>query len=142
MRNKNRKFCLKNRYLFLFFAAAVFIVYSNTLKLPFVFDDRVHLQENPHIRLTELNFEDIVAAGFKSPNPNRPIANISFALNYYFHRDNVIGYHYTNSSKTMIIAEQADQRGGLAFIISAEACPRKSGEPGSGYMTIRFCYSL
>ncbi|GAH61067.1 unnamed protein product, partial [marine sediment metagenome] len=80
----------------LVFVALGFFIYSNTLKSPFFLDDRAHIQENPHIRLTELGLKDIIAAGFKSPTSTRPIANISFALNYYFHRYNVIGYHCTN----------------------------------------------
>ncbi|MHC4460106.1 MAG: DUF6056 family protein [Planctomycetota bacterium] len=73
-----------------------FLIYSNTLKSPFILDDQPNIQDNHHVRLTELALKDIIAAGFKSPNPNRPIANISFALNYYFHQDSLIGYHCTN----------------------------------------------
>lgn len=73
-----------------------FFTYSNTLKSPFFFDDQAHIQKNPHIRLTRLDLKGIVRAGFKSPLPQRPVANISFALNYYLHRYNVIGYHCTN----------------------------------------------
>jgi len=38
----------------------------------------------------------IAGAGFKSPSANRPVANISFALNYYFHKDNPLFYHLVN----------------------------------------------
>lgn len=31
-----------------------------------------------------------------SPLPTRPVANISFALNYYFHRYQLLGYHLAN----------------------------------------------
>jgi tetratricopeptide (TPR) repeat protein len=80
----------------LVFVILGFLIYSNTLKSPFVFDDRSIIEDNHHIRLTELTLKDIIAAGFKSYHHHRPVANISFALNYYFHRYNVIGYHYTN----------------------------------------------
>jgi tetratricopeptide (TPR) repeat protein len=81
--------------LLLFVILGLFI-YSNTLKSPFVFDDGHNIRQNRHIRLTELALKDIVTAGFKSPSSNRPIANITFALNYYFHQYNLIGYHCTN----------------------------------------------
>ena len=88
---------------FVFFAAApilfaglAFLIYSNTFDAPFVFDDHLHIPDNRHIRLTELNFEDIIAAGVKSHAKHRPVANISFALNYYFHQYDVAGYHLTN----------------------------------------------
>ena len=72
-------------------------IYSNTLKVPFIFDD-VHIYENPHIRITTLS--DIGKAGFNSSSFKtsslRPVAYISFALNYYFHQYNLVGYHVVN----------------------------------------------
>jgi tetratricopeptide (TPR) repeat protein len=73
-----------------------FLIYSNTLNVPFHFDDQLIIQQNPHVRLSSLSFKDIWAAGVKSYASNRPIANISFALNYYFHQYNVVGYHVIN----------------------------------------------
>ena len=35
-------------------------------------------------------------AAFESPVPSRPVANISFALNYYFHQYDLMGYHVIN----------------------------------------------
>lgn len=74
----------------------VFIVYSGSIKGPFVFDDVINIQDNPQIRLTELTLNGIIRAGFESPCPHRPMANISFALNYYFNNYNVVGYHIVN----------------------------------------------
>ncbi len=73
-----------------------FCLYSNTFRAPFAFDDTVNIEENPYLFLTRLDVKDIIAASFSGPNPHRPIANISFALNYYFHEHNVFGYHLTN----------------------------------------------
>ncbi len=82
--------------LLLFMAILVFSVYSNTLGSPFTFDDTNQINENKHIRLNQLNLDGIVKAGFKSPLAKRPVANISFAMNYYFHQYNVMGYHLFN----------------------------------------------
>jgi hypothetical protein len=79
-----------------FMATVVFCIYSNILQSPFVLDDLSNIEHNSYIRLTRLNFEEIKQAGFASPLPNRPVAYISFALNYYFHRLNVAGYHVLN----------------------------------------------
>ena len=79
-----------------FLAILVFFIYSNTLGGPFILDDKRNIQDNSHIRLTRLTLEGIIRAGFESPSSNRPVANISFALNYYFHRYNVVGYHLVN----------------------------------------------
>ena len=71
-------------------------IYSNTLKGPFVFDDHGNVYDNPFIiRVTELDLQKLYDAGIKSCCP-RPVANISFALNYYFGRYDVTGYHVVN----------------------------------------------
>jgi Flp pilus assembly protein TadD len=79
-----------------FLAVLVFGIYANTLDGPFIFDDSPNIRDNPHIRLKTLTLEGIKRAGFENPSPNRPVANVSFALNYYFHRYNVVGYHMVN----------------------------------------------
>ena len=42
------------------------IIYSNTFNCAFVFDDQQNITENSFIRLTELSFEKLSAAAFKS----------------------------------------------------------------------------
>jgi tetratricopeptide (TPR) repeat protein len=59
-------------------------------------DDYPNILENSHIRLANPTFQNLIQAGFKSPSSSRPVANISFALNFYFHRYHVMGYHLTN----------------------------------------------
>jgi tetratricopeptide (TPR) repeat protein len=81
--------------VFSFLAITVFVIYSNTLQSPFVFDDVRNILNNPHIRLTERPWESIIEAGLEGPT-DRPVAKISFALNYYFHRYEVAGYHLVN----------------------------------------------
>jgi cytochrome c-type biogenesis protein CcmH/NrfG len=71
-------------------------IYTNSIKGPFVFDDIASIQDNPHIRLTKLTLDGIIRPGFESPCSRRPLANISFALNYYFNNYNVAGYHIVN----------------------------------------------
>ena len=80
----------------LFLAVLVFLVYSNTLETPFVFDDVASIQNNTHIRLTRLSLGGIAEAGFESGSKQRPVSYITFALNYYFHRYDVRGYHVVN----------------------------------------------
>jgi tetratricopeptide (TPR) repeat protein len=83
--------------LILFFLAFIaFSIYSNTLGTPFIFDDVVNIQNNTHIRLTSLTLGGITEAGFESGSKQRPVPYITFALNYYFHRYAVGGYHVVN----------------------------------------------
>ena len=43
------------------------VAYSNTLDVPFVFDDRQNVQQNPHIRLTSLRWDGLLRAALESP---------------------------------------------------------------------------
>ncbi|MGD9174418.1 MAG: tetratricopeptide repeat protein, partial [Desulfobacterales bacterium] len=86
----------KEHLLFMLAALIVVVIYANTLTGPFVFDDRPHIVENPYIRLTGLSFDDLKEVIQKSRYPNRPVANMSLALNYYANGYNVVGYHAVN----------------------------------------------
>ena len=82
--------------MWLCLALFVFLIYSNTLESPFVFDDPHVIQDNPYIRLTNLTYKELKSAAFDGPSSNRPVVKLSFALNYYFHEDKVLGYHLVN----------------------------------------------
>jgi len=71
-------------------------LYSNTLDVPFYFDDIQNIEKNAHIRLDRLTLEGLSGAAFKSYASRRPVANISFALNYYLHGYDLAGYHAVN----------------------------------------------
>ncbi len=77
-------------------AIVVILAYADTLTAPFIFDDLNNIQDNPHIRIPNLSIENLLWAGFHSPEDRRPVANISFALNYYVHGYNPVGYHVVN----------------------------------------------
>jgi tetratricopeptide (TPR) repeat protein len=74
----------------------VFLIYSSNLEGPFVLDDGRNITDNPAIRLTRLSWSGLMDAATKSPLQNRPLAYISFALNYFFHSYRTAGYHLTN----------------------------------------------
>lgn len=71
-------------------------VYSNTLDVPYVFDDVRHIAQNKHIRVDHLDLSSLYSAAVNSPSSSRPVANLSFALNYYVGGDEVGGYHLAN----------------------------------------------
>ncbi|MBW1672238.1 MAG: tetratricopeptide repeat protein, partial [Deltaproteobacteria bacterium] len=49
------------------------------------------------MRITDFGFNEIRKAAFGKHSPqNRPVGNITFALNYYFHQYSVKGYHIIN----------------------------------------------
>jgi len=82
--------------LLLLLAMFIFVIYSGSIKGPFVFDDTSNIRDNAKIRLTKLTFDGIFKAGFESPCRHRPVANISFALNYFVNRYDLAGYHFVN----------------------------------------------
>lgn len=86
----------RNGLCFVLLALLVFLLYSNTLDGTFVFDTEKIIQYNPAIRLTELSLDSLGRAGFQSPISDRPVATISFGLNYFFNEYNVGGYRLVN----------------------------------------------
>ena len=74
-----------------------FIIYANSFDTPFMFDDIPRIEDNPQIHVRELNFKNLVNAAFSEKAArSRPVGNISFALNYYFHQSDLKIYHITN----------------------------------------------
>src|SRR5262249_27972579 len=77
-------------------ALVVVGIYSNTLHVPYVFDDHSTIRNNPAIQLTAFTLKDITKAGSGAYSTRRPVAYMSFALNYYVHQYHVTGYHVLN----------------------------------------------
>jgi len=98
--NKNRTApdgALKYETLLLALAAVVVIfIYAGSLTAPFVFDDLSNIRDNPNIRMPQINLHNLAWSALHSPEKHRPVANISFALNYYFNGYNVVGYRVVN----------------------------------------------
>jgi len=70
------------------------LIYGNTINAPFVFDDLFNITKNPHIRIRDLSLSSL-AEILQTPG-YRPVANFSFALNYYLHGYHPAGYHIVN----------------------------------------------
>jgi len=73
----------------LLIVAFTMLAYSNTLYVPFLFDDIREIAGDPALRNLSL-FADPSMLG------TRYIARLSFALNYALHGLNVVGYHVVN----------------------------------------------
>jgi tetratricopeptide (TPR) repeat protein len=72
------------------------IIYAESLGHPFYFDDTSNITENPHIRLEEFNLvglKRVISGGHLT---SRPVANLSFALNYLFGGYNPTLYRLVN----------------------------------------------
>jgi len=82
--------------IILAFLCLGFLLYSNTLHSPFLFDDWPNILDNSRIRMAELTWESFVNVFRFSEISSVPLPTLSFAINYYFGHYNVAGYHIVN----------------------------------------------
>ncbi|HOW58751.1 MAG TPA: tetratricopeptide repeat protein [Candidatus Omnitrophota bacterium] len=75
------------------------LLYSNTLKAPFVFDDEKFIQTNRAIQSLQSH-----TLWNNVEYRKRFISFFSFALNYYFHGFDVVGYHVVNLTIHLLTA--------------------------------------
>ena len=79
----------------------ILVVYSNTFHASWHLDDEPNILHRKEIHLTKLNWPQIKKTFFKQLDDTerrllRPAACLSLALNYYFGKENVFGYHLVN----------------------------------------------
>ena len=90
----------RNIFVFLAISIMVFSIYSNAFYASWHFDDEPNILNNTSLHLTELNLENIQKtfspSWDKGSRLYRPMACLSFALNYYFGETEVFGYHLVN----------------------------------------------
>src|SRR4051794_14621805 len=79
--------------------AAVAAAYSNSLHVPFLFDDTRAIVENRTLRQLPLVWPVLLyPPGYGSTVHGRPVLNLSFAVNYAAGGLDVVGYHLVNIS--------------------------------------------
>ena len=74
-----------------------FVAYSNTFHVPFQFDDRPNILNNPNVQIKVFNWERLeqfVKNTYKVSI--RVFSYFTLALNYYFGEFDVFGYHLVN----------------------------------------------
>jgi tetratricopeptide (TPR) repeat protein len=76
-------------------AAIVFLAYGSNLDGAFIFDDS-RIENNPALHITDISLDSLSRAALESSPKTRPVAHLSFALNYYFHGFDTRGYHLVN----------------------------------------------
>ena len=89
-------------------AILIVSIYSNSFHCSWHFDDIPNIVENPRLHMENIDWESFKKALFSDRNnphfPYRPVACLSFALNYYFGKLNVFGYHVVNLGIHLITA--------------------------------------
>lgn len=88
------------QYAFAFMALFVFllVIYANSFQGAFQFDDKINIVENKNIFLESLDWTQIKGTfyGVDGRHINRPLAFLTFGLNFYIHKLDVFGYHVIN----------------------------------------------
>jgi len=78
--------------------------YGPGFRSPFHLDDYQSIVGNPYVAVESLSLNSLSRAAFQDFRQNRPLTNLSFALNYYFNRLNTMGYHLVNFSALLLTA--------------------------------------
>jgi Tfp pilus assembly protein PilF len=89
--------CRKLVFSFISLGLLVLILYSNTYQASWHFDDAPNIRDRDSMHLTELTWNQIRGTFYnESGHLYRPVASLSLAINYYFSKENVFGYHIVN----------------------------------------------
>ena len=93
-------YCRKVVFCIIVLSLTIFSVYGNSLDCSWHFDDKPNITDNPNLHLKELSWDNVKGALFSDRrDPStlyRPVACLSFALNYYLGGLDVFGYHLVN----------------------------------------------
>ena len=89
-----------HKYVFVFIALFIFIliIYGNGLNGAWIFDDEPNIVENIHVHVKTLEWQNLEKTlyGLDQKRISRPVAYLTFAINYYFGQLNPFGYHIVN----------------------------------------------
>lgn len=88
------------KYAFAFIALlfCLLIIYGNSFDGAWIFDDEPNIVLNKYVHLKTLDWGNIQNSFYGIDNKylSRPVAYLTFGLNYYFGHLNVFGYHAVN----------------------------------------------
>ena len=93
--NQSRAFSYRP---FVLLFSLIFLAYSNTFHASWHFDDYPNIVNNPKIQITEFNTQSLVRSMQRPGGATywRPLAYLTFALNWFAGGNEVFGYHLVN----------------------------------------------
>jgi tetratricopeptide (TPR) repeat protein len=83
-------------------AVAVWAIYANTMSVPFTFDDHPNITRGEALHITTLDTASLKGVLTGAHAERRPVANLTFALNYLVGQKTTLGYHVVNTTIHMI----------------------------------------
>ncbi len=87
---------VKNTISVFLILSGCLLIYSNSFHVPFTFDDRPFIINDTSVHLKDLSVSHLIKAACEGYPGQRPLSNISFAVNYYFSDLQPSGYHLVN----------------------------------------------
>jgi tetratricopeptide (TPR) repeat protein len=95
---------LRNAFIFAILALILFLAYLNSFTASWHLDDKPNILDNKGLHIHNLKPESLIRTFFTSPESSeiiqdrlyRPIPCMTFAINWYFGKDRVFGYHVVN----------------------------------------------
>ncbi|MDP3143261.1 MAG: tetratricopeptide repeat protein, partial [Candidatus Omnitrophota bacterium] len=88
------------KYVFAFITLffCLLIIYGNSLNGAWIFDDEPNIVENKYVHVKTLQWESLEKTlyGLEQKSISRPVAYLTFGVNYYFGQLNPFGYHIVN----------------------------------------------
>jgi len=102
---KNEKWQPRHLLALLFFTLIIVLIYSNSFNASWHLDDRPNIVNNRGLHIHNLQTVSLMRTFFTSPGSGgaitdrlyRPIPCLTFAINWYFGKDSVFGYHLVNT---------------------------------------------
>lgn len=94
---------LRRGHAFFLLLFLVAVIYANNYHCSWHFDDYGGVVKNSRLHLTALTPDALIQTFYAHPRPAksgtlyRPLPNLTFALNWYLGKDDVVGYHVFNN---------------------------------------------
>jgi tetratricopeptide (TPR) repeat protein len=82
-------------FAFIAFSLVGLALYGHTPEAPFYLDDTINIQDKLYA-IKAISLDELTRASLEGFAGRRPLANLSFSLNYYFHGLRLPGYHWVN----------------------------------------------
>jgi len=80
----------------IFLLAFALVIYLPSFHGSFHWDDSSSIVKNRYVHIQDLKPPTLFRAAFQDGLQNRPLSNLSLAVNFYFNKMNPVGYHVVN----------------------------------------------
>lgn len=109
--NDNKHAANRTCTAFFLLLIIIFLTYSNTFQAGWHLDDHQNITHNNYLHIKDLSLTSLYSTFYAHPYQSddekrlfRPVACLTFAINWYIGEDDVFGYHFVNISIHLVAA--------------------------------------